>query len=470
MFAVLSLVLCLVPFVGMLSVDDSALSDDDSRSVLPVLQDEDGLFNLTYLSNLGDYFEDHFAYRSLAIDLNARLRAGVFKTSPTDQVIVGRDGWLFYGNTLSDFRATAPLSEREILNITHNLSLMQGYTNAMGAEFVVVIAPNKNTLYGSYMPYYYPGAYNHSMSLLMASLDAEGVNYVDLFELFGAEDKVLYYRTDTHWNTEGAFLVTNAVLDACNRGAAAGHYDSAVEVITGDLERMLYPITAGTEEAPEYSAGTWQFSAASVSVEDDIVTTSSLSGEGTLLMFRDSFANTLIPFLATEFARAEFSKMVPYNLTRIADLKPDVVIIERAERHIDLLGSNPPFMYAPTAELRVAGSFDTGSGVSWHQDGDFRVLEGFVDEEYIEALDTIFVSLESRYGEQIIYVPFQISIVDLPLDINGLGIAPISSQYGFRLFLDERSLPDVEYTIKVIVAPANGDAAYVVRTATLIRR
>ncbi|MCL2749556.1 MAG: hypothetical protein FWE96_00895 [Coriobacteriia bacterium] len=466
-FAVLFLVLCLVPFVGMIWTDDAPATDEDSRSAFPALQEEDGSYNLYFLSNLGDYFEDHFAYRNLAIDANARLRAGIFKTSPTEQVIVGRDGWLFYGNTLSDFRASAPLSEREIHNITFNLSLMQGYTNAMGAEFVVTIAPNKNSLYPAYMPYYLPGAQNNNMALLGASLAAEEVNYLNLFELFGTQSEELYFQTDTHWTTEGALLVTDALLAASRKSKVTVAPEAEEATMTGDLERMLYPITAGTEQSTAYTTGNWQFTGASTSVEDDIATTSSTGGDGSLLMFRDSFANTLIPYLAPEFSRAEFSKMIPYNFTQIADLKPSVVIVERAERHINLFAESPPFLYAPTTGLVTKGELDTESFIDWRIDGDFRVLEGSVDENHIDTLDIIYVSLESRQTEQVIYVPFQVNILANPGETQGTPIQPINSQYGFRLFLDERTLTDVEYTVKVIVEPSNGNAAYIVKTATL---
>ena len=520
LFAVLFLVLCLLPFVGMLWMDDAPTSDQDSRATLPALQVGDGTFNLNFLQGMGDYFEDHFAFRSLAIDTNARLRAGLFKTSPTDQVIVGREGWLFYGSTLSDFQATEPLSSREIQNITHNLSLMQGYTNAMGADFVVAIAPNKNTLYPDYMPYYYLRGNHESMELLEASLAAESINYVDLFGLFGTRDELLYMRTDTHWTTEGALLVTNALLTACDKDAVTTASEPVETLVEGDLERMLYPVTAGTEESLAISTGNWQFSGGSESVEDDITTTTSSGGEGSLLMFRDSFANTLIPYLATEFSRAEFSKMIPYNLTRLADLKPDVLIIERAERHLSLLGENPPFMYAPTTTFEHIAPYEpygwtdrseterwpswenTDNYLDWFVDGDFRVIEGYLDEAFFEVIeesdggqsisysqDIIFVSLEGRQGDPVIYVPFLISIAKVPTNPDSdtlttpLSATPASSaspspldsstqstqnsQYGFRIFLDERTLTEKEYTIKIMVAPSGSNAASVVKTGTL---
>lgn len=475
LFAVLFISLCLLPLVGMLWMPDTPSSDDDSRSPLPRWQAEDGSFSLAFFQDLGNYFEDHFAFRNIAIDLDAHLRAGMLQTSPTSQVIVGRDGWLFYGGTLDDYRGTKPLSAREIVNISHNLSLMQGYTNAMGAEFVLAIAPNKNSLYPTYMPYYYLRGDNPSMQLLADSLDSAGVNYVDLFALFDSVDDELYYRTDTHWTSAGALLVTNALLDAGGIVPALPG-EPLPGSINGDIERMLYPVSAGVEESPLLSTGSWSYSGAwdysgssnslaavslaAASVEDDVLTTTSDAGTGSLLMYRDSFANTLIPLLAPQFAEAEFTKMIPYNLTLIAQLKPDVVIIERAERHIGLFMESPPYMYAPSTAVQVGTTLAGESYVDWHLDGDFLVIEGYVDDACIDTNDQIYVSLAGTDAAAVSFVPFFINY-EAPSSSGS------TSSYGFRLFLDAGSLTNSTYTIRILVAPASAGIADIVAVATL---
>jgi hypothetical protein len=461
------LTLCLLPFVGMLWVSDTPASDDDSRHSLPELKTEIGLLNLSYLADLGDYFEDHFAYRNLAIDINAHLRADLLRTSSTDQVIIGRQGWLFYGGTLDDYLASDPLSNRELSNIAHNLALMQGYTNAMGADFLVTIAPNKNSLYPNYMPFYYINGNNESMTLLAQRLRDNSVHYVDLFELFANTSDELYLKTDTHWTCGGALLAANALLQAAGMNEAVVSGAPSEAGVTGDIERMLYPVTPKPEKTSLLSTGTWEFTGAFDNVEDDTFTTTSPAPTGTLLMYRDSFANSLIPYLAPEFSQAEFSKLIPYNLTRVADLKPDVVIIERAERHVRLFGFDPPLMYAPTTALKLGETLETKSWVQWHQDGDFRVIEGCVDEEFIDENDSIYLSVEGSAGMPNIYVPFEISIAPNSDTMLDVGSNSSLSEYGFRLFLDEHTLTEGDYTIRVLVLKPQGKVATVVATMAL---
>ena len=63
--------------------------------------------------------------------------------------------------------------------------MIQRYAQENGIKFVFTIAPNKNSLYGEYMPYYYQAFRSGESNLgrLQKYLDSEGVNYVDLYGL-----------------------------------------------------------------------------------------------------------------------------------------------------------------------------------------------------------------------------------------------------------------------------------------------
>lgn len=454
-FSVLFMLVCVFPFAGLALFPAAISSDDDTLASAPALTTEDGSPNLYLLSQAGEYFEDHFALRNEAIDLNARLRVGLFATSPTNQVIVGQDGWLFYGGTLGDFRADKLLTQREIVNIVHNLELMQGFSEAQGASFVLAIAPNKNTLYPEFMPYYYTQGSNTNMTRLMAAMDDAGINYVDLFALFEAEDEALYYQTDTHWNNEGALLVANEVLDALDLDPATPVGEKEESTIAGDIEKMLYPVTAGTEEAVLIDVGHWSFETANSTVEDGSFNTLG-GGEGTLLMYRDSFANNLVELLAPQFEEAHFSKLIPYDLMQVRAMQADVVVVERAERHIDLLAEDAPLMLAPSLTTGSYTKVESASEVEWYQDGDYQTIEGFVDEEVVSNESQIFISVQAvDSSEETAYVPFYVNTQD--------------TNYGFKLHLDEHSLTEDSYTIKVLILDSETQKLHCVLTQKLTR-
>lgn len=454
LFIVVFLGLCLVPLLGMIWSDPVVSSDEDSLASFPGTSDDDGSLNISYLSDLGDYFEDHFAYRNILIDADARLKSEVLSTSPNNQVIVGSEGWLFFKGSLADFTNSNPLSDREVVNIAHNLTLMQGYTQAQDAEFIFTIAPNKNTLYPDHMPYYFPESNNDSMDRLKVALDEANINYLDLFEVFASQEKELYFKTDSHWNSEGALLVSNELLDHMGLDEVAVKGEEEVEFV-GDIEKMLYPISAQSEGAISYVTDEWSYESKAQSAEDSLIETQS-SGESTLYMYRDSFANNLIPLLSPTFETAHYSKLIPYNLTEVVTKGADYVVVERAQRHVRLLSEDPPFMPAPKTSIEVEDFSESDSALGYRIDGDFAVLEGYIEESLLSENDDIYVLIKDASGSQLAYVPFYTTFDNYEfVDIKGSG-KTISTDFGFRMFLPKSDFSKSERTVSIVVSKEGG--------------
>ena len=69
-------------------------------------------------------------------------------------------------------------------------------------------------------------------------------------------------------------------------------------------------------------------------VTDISIETESKGKKESIVMYRDSFGNALIPFVADEFHNGYFTKAVPYNWNLQNEKKADKVVIELVERHI----------------------------------------------------------------------------------------------------------------------------------------
>lgn len=433
--------LCIVPLVGMAWASTTETTENRELASVPQIM-EDGVLNESYLSDWGAYFEDHFAYRNELVSLNAELRSRLFGVSPTDSVVVGTEGWLYYGGTLSDYCGWSALSGRAVDNIAFNLSLMQGYCEAQGASFSVAIAPNKNSLYPQNMPYYYLRSEARSnLEALEAALDERGVAHADLLAGFESQDEVLYYLRDSHWNTKGALLACGWIEESLGRSVEAFEaFDPAeVDGYQGDLNGMLYPSTAIPETDYSYEDQLeWSF-AEGEDVEDAWVSTEG-EGSGSLLMFRDSFANNMLAFFADAYEEAHFSKLVPYDLTRVGELGVDSVVVERAERHLSDLGTDPAIMPAPSVGLKGVTLADGASseGVRIEEDGSFSVVAGDLPEEYRQEDVEIFIGIEQRGGEIRWYVPFRLSTE--------------AGDYGYEAYLPQDILENAR---KVWVACSN---------------
>lgn len=365
-FTAAAMLICLIPLVCMTFARTDTTTEKKELAPLPSLI-EDGSLNINYLGQLGAYFSDRFAFRQQLVSLDSAIRGRVFGVSTVDSVVVGKDGWLFYTDTVNDYTGAQPLSDRALFNIANNVSIMQQYAEARGARFVFTIAPNKNTLYPQFMPYTLTAADRsaHNAVRLRERLDSLGVNYVDLFEMFDSRGEVLYLERDSHWNDRGALLVCNELLRAAGREDAV-YPDGDCELVDyiGDLNSMLYPLNSKPEKNYDYGISGFDFVTGSGSAEDALIVTSCSDAPGSLLMYRDSFGNSMLPFMARAFGSAAFMRTVPYNAgLHIGNYMPDAVIVEKVERNIDELATMPPVLETPDTELETVSGSDVLASV-----------------------------------------------------------------------------------------------------------
>ena len=154
--------ICLVPAVCMPFVKADSSKEKRRLAELPKIKTEEGKINTEFFSQFDDWFSEHFAFRQQMVTADGRLMASALGTSPNKDVIVGSDGWLYYGETANDYLRSETLSQQGIRNIVHNLDLIENYCKSIGSEFIFTCAPNKNTLYPEHMPKNYVPA--HKMS------------------------------------------------------------------------------------------------------------------------------------------------------------------------------------------------------------------------------------------------------------------------------------------------------------------
>lgn len=240
---------------------------------------------------------------------------------------------------------------------------------------------------------------------LLPYLQKEQVRYCDLFNVFRKQKEELYYRRDSHWNNRGALLVFNALLDT----AGTAHDDYAdcrverTEDYTGDLERMLEPWNPAAEEQIRYDRKqTWKYQEGNAP-EDERIMTENASGAGKLLMYRDSFGNSLLPFCAQQYGQTVFSKIVPYPMTDLAEEDPDTVIIEKVERHLPSLSEVPPLMSGPARddievpdEAPVVPS--SSSEVYLSRNGSYLKFCGIADPRAVDPGTRFFIEVTDDEG------------------------------------------------------------------------
>ena len=441
-FITVCVLLCMVPSVCMIFAGSNEPIGNESVVEVPRLKEEDGSINVSLLSDFGNYFETHYAFRPALISLDAWIQERVFLVSNTETVVTGTDGWLYYSSTVNDYLGRNQLSDRGMFNLAHNVSLLQDYVTGKGARFLFMIAPNKNSLYGEHMPYYEQEKAGtiFNRNRLKESLEAEGVHYADAFALFDNNEEVLYLKHDSHWNNKGACMVYNELMDALEKDHKT--YENTPVTYAkshrGDLSAMLYP---GTKELemdytyeyePSFEYIPSPVSSDPVSVEDYRIETKKEDAEDHLLMYRDSFGNTLIPFIANEFQSCFFTKATPYILDlHMKQYNPNVVILEKAERNMRDFAENPGVIPSPKANENPANLYlaseENCTVQACPADMNFIEIAGVIPESDVSEKGRIYLQIQTPLGEKELYEAFTVSdndsdygyIVYLPLEKYG---------------------------------------------------
>ena len=372
--------MCLVPAVCMPFSKADSSKEKRQLAEFPKIKNEEGGLNADFFSQFDNWFSEHFAFRQQMVTADGRLRAAVLGTSPNEDVIVGSDGWLYYGETAADYLRTDTLTQQGIDNIVHNLDLINGYCQQNGIDFIFTCSPNKNTLYPENMPKNYVPSDNMSNYEMLSEKLADREYYLDMKSaLLGADASMpLYHKTDTHWNNMGAYVGHTAIMSKLGRESCpVGTSWSVRNDRLGDLAAMIYP-AEDAKDAQLYCDHefTYQYLGHFRALDDVSIKTSSESGQGELTMYRDSYGEAILPFMAETFASAEFSRAVPYI---IDGLNNRTLIIEIVERNLGNLQKYAPVMTAPETDGEGAAEC-ADADIHTEQYGPYMHIFGTVPE------------------------------------------------------------------------------------------
>jgi len=360
-----------LPGVGLLcGLDPQSISTSERRELAkpPVWSSQSTVIG--WLGEFERYFSDHFAFRNRWIDWHAALLWYGLRTSASETVIAGRSDWMFYADDggLEDYVEERPFGAQELDAWRRMLERSRDWLAARGIEFLFVIAPDKQTIYPEKMPAALRRLrYEYRADQLLAYMKGRStVPIVDLRPvLFAARGgEPLYHRHDSHWNDRGALVAENAIAAALGRRFPGIHLlprGAFVErpgVPSGDRTSLL-----GLEDREKATmAGLvpirgWSWKTVEPNVPDPygedprMVTEIPGSELPRALVFRDSFASRLIPYLSEHFSRAVYLWQKGFDPGAVERENPDVVIEEMVGRH---LVTDVPYPDSLPEPVRVA--------------------------------------------------------------------------------------------------------------------
>jgi hypothetical protein len=301
-----------------------------------------------------EWFQDHYGLRRLMIRAHNALLFFGLRTSPNPRILRGRDGWLYFngaaagdGDPVADARGTSPLTPLQLEQARWMFQDLNDWLAARGRKFLVVLVPNKETLYPEHLPA------GLSRVLGPPSVDQvadhferhAGFAFVNLKPALVAakSERETHFPTDTHWNPFGAYRGYREILKAASvwfpdlKPWPEDDFEFTRQRMSGDLARMLdlagaleidtldmkprVPRRARITEIPQPQT----IDAASEVADAPLPTA---------YFFRDSFSVALIPYLSEHFRAAYYRWiLLDYPLAWLEESRSDLVVVARTERY-----------------------------------------------------------------------------------------------------------------------------------------
>lgn len=291
----------------------------------------------SFADNPAGYITDRLALRTAAITGRARTLA-LLGESGSVQVIQGREGFLFFAQTLSDYQGTQPLTPQEQAALTAKLTALEAALAAEGRRLIVLIAPNKSAVYPEYMPFYALPAQEDGLTQLNAALTSAGLTVLDAQSLLTARkaDGLLYFRGDSHWNARGARLVYQELMRLTGTADAPDYADIPLLADSaGDLTLLCQPGTLPTEPdaAPDITR-VYRTTRPMRTLDDARIQTTSATTALSLLVVRDSFGRALFPYLANTAGSMTFSRSNADIPAQARSAKAEWVVVEVVQRNV----------------------------------------------------------------------------------------------------------------------------------------
>jgi len=307
------------------------------------------------------YHADHFGMRSLFIHGFSAFRLNFLKASSTRTVLIGKKGWLYLAqeeegrNCMDYFRGVDPFTSKEMAHWTRIYRQRWEWLRERGIGYLIAFAPDKTTIYPEFLPTRIRRFRGESRldQIIAYMQDQADLPVLDLRPalLAAKQKRLVFFRTDSHWNHWGAYSAYAAIM---NRLADdfPGLAPTPLSRITfktqshsGDLAGML--ISAATLwETYTYVLSDFpalpeiQLPSAAPGTEWS-ATEQDAPQKPRLVMLIDSYGDFLKRWFAPHFQRVMFvldrRRVFPVSL--LLGEKPDLVIEEISERF--LLGFSP---------------------------------------------------------------------------------------------------------------------------------
>ena len=290
-----------------------------------------------FFNDYTQYTKDQIPGRDAWISLQSFVETALLQKTQSGGVLLGDNGQMFdrtYGLVSSEERT-----------LPRNIAAVASLAARCPGKVYVMVAPAASSIYPERVPAHAPLLQEESyLGQIQAAVEQAGGVYLPLEDALSAhKDEYIYYRTDHHWTTQGAYYAYSELcsalgLEPFDRAAhtavdvpdfygtfysRARTWNAQPDTLTYyDLDNPLTIYTVTGPGMPTEGQTTGLYDLDKLDVYDKYAAflhgNNGLSrvegdGEGRILVIKDSYANSLVPFLTANYAQIDVVDLRNYN-------------------------------------------------------------------------------------------------------------------------------------------------------------
>ena len=321
-FFVFSILVILFTVIDIInSPNEFSELENRKLSQMPILSLK-SYIDTSFSSDYEKYINDQFFLRDKWIDLKSRIEYLLGKRENND-IIFGKENYLFKKfTTFND----------EMLE--NNLNSIITFTNNYNKEVDFFIIPNSYAVYDELTPRYLPLVDQlsliNSINSYLSLKSNDHINTINVAEeLLKNKDDYIYYKTDHHWTSYGAYLAYLTYMDYLGLEIVdinnlekitinnfLGTYYNRSKYFKADSDFITYYNILGLhieidgkeqlslmdldkfKGSDKYSAFLWGNNGLTKVINENI---SEERKGSSILIFKDSYANSFIQFLSYNY-------------------------------------------------------------------------------------------------------------------------------------------------------------------------
>lgn len=293
------------------------------------------------------YYNDNLPFRNQLIRFHNSIDYFLFKQSSSERVAIGKNGWLFYcdktnGNPIEQSLGYWNFTSSQLQTIANNLMSAKRVLESQGIEFVLFIAPNKETIYMDELPDYYEvkSSYTSTDQLIDYLTENTDIRVVypkqDLLNMKKNLNMILYHKLDTHWNYAGAYIGAKSLAEELGINMPSLNEISLKSISTssGDLTKMLnITIKNGDNDYNISDISTLNTINEKKDFDTELIYHTAGADPRKLFVQRDSFSTKLAPSLSTQFEHSMWVHKKYFSQQQLFDYDADIFVLELVERN-----------------------------------------------------------------------------------------------------------------------------------------